>query len=308
MRRLTSRPTNMRRSQVAAIAIASVFGRDACSAQSQPAMIPTVVAQAMSLSFGGGMFGPPTYSSGTAPAGWPKELTPANARIIGGGTLGSGDVFRIRTLVVDMPSGSEPSKAINAMAANAGYATRSPAERASQGGFIASESAKDHSPLCKGKTSLLAFAVVDSVAAPRIFALSYIDGAAARQNCDAAERSQASSQYSRTQFGPRGMPGLVAPSGVTAMQSGMSLSGSSGTMTSVLVTTMPPDSIVAHYSRQLVAAGWTLDGSLLANRAIGVQKFRFADGDEAWSGLMVVEVVGNRRDLTLRLAIVNGQP
>ena len=308
------RPMTFRARHVAAIAFASLLGREECVAQGQPVMIPAVVAQAMSLYFGGGMFGAPSYSSGAPPAGWPKELIPANARIIGGGMLGSGgmlgnsDLFHIRTLVVEMPSGSQPTRAIDAMAADAGYATRSAAELASQGGFIESAGVKGNDPLCKGKTSLLSYTIVDSVASPRIFALNYIDGEVAAQNCDAAERIRASTQVSRSQFGPRGMPALVAPSGVAATRGGVSWSGSSGTMASELLTTMPPDSLVAHYTRQLVAAGWKLDGAALANTIIGAQKFRFVDGDEKWSGLLLVEVVGNRRDVTLRLATLSGEP
>lgn len=309
MPRLTFRPTTMRPSQVVAIALASFLAREACIAQGQPATIPTVVAQAMSLDFSGGVLGPPRYSVGTPPAGWPKELIPPKARVIGGGTLGSDALFHIRSLVVVMPTGTKPTEAIDAMAAKAGYSTRTPSEQASQGGFIESAGVQNHLPLCKGKTSLFSFAVVDSVASPHIFALNYLDGETARQNCSAAEHMRTSMQSAGTRsFGPKNLPPLVAPSGVAATPRGMSWSGTSGTMDTGLRTTMPADSILAHYTGQLVTAGWKLDGAVLANPVIGVQKFRFMDGEEAWSGMLIVEAIGKRREVTLRLAMVNVEP
>jgi hypothetical protein len=293
---------------VAVIALASFLAREACGAQKQPAMVPTVVAQAMT-SYVGGMFGPPRYSVRTAPVGWPKELIPANARVLGGGTLGSAESFRILTLVVNMPAAPKPSTAIQAMAASAGYGSRLAAAQSSQGGFIESAGVpQDHMPLCKGTTSMFAFSVVDSVASPRIFSLTYIDGAAAKQNCDAAERSRIARQGGPPTFGPKHMPALVAPTGIAARASGMSWSGSSGSMETVMRTTMTADSILAHYAGQLVAAGWKLDGSVLANRGMGVQKFRFMDDDEPWSALMIIESNDNRRHLTLRLTMVNAEP
>ena len=298
----------MRPRQLAAIALASFLAREACSAQRQPASIPTVVAQAMT-SYIGGMFGPPRYSVRTPPPDWPKELIPANARVLGGGTQGSAETFRILTLVVDVTAGIKPIATIEAMAASAGYGSRLAAARSSQGGFIESAGMpQDHGPLCKGKTSMFAFSIVDSVASPRIFALTYIDGAAARQNCDAVARSQIARQGGPTHFGPKNMPDLIAPRGVAARASGMSWSGSSGSMETVMRTTMTADSILAHYTGQLVAAGWKLDGAVLANGVLGVQKFRFVDDEEPWSAMMIIESNGNRRDITLRLTMVNAEP
>jgi hypothetical protein len=296
----------MRSTYGALIALASLLGGEVCDAQRQPASIPTVVAESMTLYFGTSMFGMPSYTVNAAPPGWPKELIPAKARLIGGSMLGSVEEFRIRTLVVEMPAGPDPLAVIRAMADKAGYSIRAPAD-SSQGGFVESSGVSRQMPLCKGKISSLAFAALDSISAPRVIALQFYDGEVARQQCDAVERYRARFG-SRERFGPKNMPSLVAPGGVSSTGGSSSWGGLSGTMTSILLTTMPSDSIIAHYARQLVAAGWTPDGAALANRVVGLQKFRFTDGGEPWSALVMVEAVGNRRDVTLRLAMVNGEP
>ena len=303
MRRVTLRPMTLRSARLAFITLATLVGAEVCDAQRQPATIPTAVAQAMTLYYGTPMFGTPRYTVNTAPPGWPNELVPARARVIGGAIFGSSVGFRIRTLVVEMPAGADPATAVNSMAVKAGYGARAAAENSAQGGFLESAGVPRQMPLCKGKVSSLAFGALDSIAAPRILALQYYDGEAARQQCDAAERSRVRFGNS-THFGPSNMPGLVAPSGVVSTPMGMNWSGTEGTTGAVLRTTMPVDSILSHYTQQLAAAGWAVDGSALTNATIGVQKFRFKDGEEPWSARLIVEAVGNRREVSLRLVAV----
>ena len=306
MRRVMLRPLTMRSIHVAFIAVTTLVNGELCEAQRNPATIPTVLAEAMTLWFGSPVLGRPVYTIKTAPPGWPNELLPDRARVIGGAMLGSADEFRIRTLVVEMPASPDPARAINGLAATAGYGARSAAEDTAQGGFLASSGVPQQMPLCKGKTSMFAFGAIDSIASPRILVLQYFDGEAARQNCDAAERSRVRFGNS-AHFGPSNMPGLVAPSGVASSPVGMNWSGSEGTTGARLRTTMPIDSLLAHYTLQLAAAGWEVVGSALINADIGLQKFRFKDGEEPWSARLVVEIVGNRRDVSLRLAAVNSE-
>lgn len=276
-------------------------------AQRQPTTIPTVVAQAMSF-YSAGVFDPPNYFVKTPPPGWPTELVPANARVIGGGSIAAGALFHVLTLVVSMPAGSRPQDVLGTMAARAGYGTRASSDAAAEGGFVATDGTNEHSPLCKGASNLFEFSPVDSVTSPRVFALRYIGGEAAGQNCAAGAHSRSSMSVGGPRFGPRSLPVLVAPRGVAATEGGMSWGNNSGSMTSVLLTSMLPDSILAHYSAQMIKAGWSADGSALANSAVGVQKFRIADGDDTWSAMMLVEAVGKRRDVTIRLAVVNREP
>ena len=306
MRRVKLQPIAMRSMHVVFIAVTTLVHGLPCDAQRQPATIPTALAEAMTLWFGSPVLGTPVYTVNGTPPGWPKELVPARARVIGGGMLGNANEFRIRTLVVEMPAGRDPANAVNALAATAGYGTGAAAADTAQGGFLESASVPKQMPLCKGKTSMFAFGVIDSIRAPRILVLQYYDGEVARQNCDAAERSRVRFGNS-AHFGPSNMPGLVAPSGVASTPVGMNWSGSEGTTGARLRTSMPIDSLLAHYTRQLAAAGWEVVGSALTNADIGLQKFRFKDGEEPWSARLMIEVVGNRRDVSLRLAAVNSE-
>ena len=287
------------------IALASIAAPSHCLAQAQPATIPTVLAQALSGYFGG-PFGVPRYVVGTPPAGFPSELIPAKGRVIGGGVFGDPEAFLMRTLVVEMPVAGEGRDVLRAMATRAGYATRSPSERDRQG-FLESPGASADGPLCKASRSLFAFSPVDSIGSPRTFALHYLEGEGARQNCDAAERSRSMSRGGAARFGPSNLPFLAAPRGVAAFPGGSSWSGTNGENRTTLRTTMPVDSILSHYTAQLVAAGWKTDGSQLANQSVGIQKFTFRDGEEPWSAALIIMAVGDRRDMGLRLSKVNGE-
>lgn len=72
-------------------------------------------------------------------------------------------------------------------------------------------------------------------------------------------------------------------------------------MTSSLRTTMPADSILAHYSKQLVAGGWKLEGRPTVGDGIGVQRFSFREGQDPWTGTLIVIEAGDRRDVILRV-------
>lgn len=101
---------------------------------------------------------------------------------------------------------------------------------------------------------------------------------------------------------PIDVPALAPPSGSVSRQSGSSWTGGSGELRAVLQSTTPVDSIIAHYSAQLAAAGWTPDGEPAATSTVGAQRFAFRSGEEGWTGSLFVIAVRDRRELILQLA------
>jgi hypothetical protein len=67
----------------------------------------------------------------------------------------------------------------------------------------------------------------------------------------------------------------------------------------VRVTTMPADSILSNYAAQLVAGGWTSEGRSTIGDGVGVQRFSFREGQEAWTAALIIITVGDRREVLL---------
>jgi hypothetical protein len=65
---------------------------------------------------------------------------------------------------------------------------------------------------------------------------------------------------------------------------------------------MPTDSLLAHYSAQLVAGGWKSESRPANADGIGVQRFSFRDGQDAWTGALIVMAAGDRREVVLQLS------
>jgi hypothetical protein len=103
---------------------------------------------------------------------------------------------------------------------------------------------------------------------------------------------------------PVTLPTLRAPPGARSSGVGSCWGGNGGSMESSLQTTMPADSILAHYSAQLVAAGWKLDGRPAFTDGMGVQRFSFREGPDDWAGALIIIPVGDRRDVVLRFTKV----
>lgn len=263
-------------------------------AQSQPATIPTVVAQAMA--FEPSMFGRPQFFDGRAPTDWPAALMPASAKILGGGILGDSAMFRLRVAVFDFPTQANPRAVIAELVAKAGYVTPASELPVSGGGGFAETAATTATGrYCNGST-LAAFGAVDSAHAPTVFALTLLDGEGGRQSCSPRRNEAVAYRF------PVTVPRLTPPSGVMSFGGGSSSSGSGGQMTSTLRTTMPTDSLLAHYSAQLVAAGWKGEGRAANVEGIGAQRFSFRDGQDAWTAALIVMAVGDRREILLQLS------
>ena len=158
--------------------------------------------------------------------------------------------------------------------------------------------------LCRGTESILSTAIVDSAVSRRVIMVTVLSGEVALQDCG---NTNARDLARADMFGhsPTVVPALIAPRGVAAQNSGSHWSGSSGEVQSLLRTTMPVDSIIRHYTTQLLAAGWKTDGSLLADASAGLQRFTFREADEPWTAMLIIMAVGDRREVGLRVSRVN---
>ena len=223
-------------------------------AQPAPARIPTVVAQAMA--FEPSFLGRPQFFDGQVPPDWPAALVPPGTKVVGGGVVGNAAMYRMRAVVFEFDPGFSLSQVFEPVLARAGFAQRAPeAVHPRDGGFV--ESAPPPSanrPYCNG-SSAATFGALDPVRAPDVVALYLIDGEAGRQMCTP---QQSSGQTSHS-F-PVTVPALVPPPGAMPSGGGSSWGGSGGEMSSSLGTTMPVDSILAHYAKQLVAGGFQTRG------------------------------------------------
>lgn len=88
-----------------------------------------------------------------------------------------------------------------------------------------------------------------------------------------------------------------------AFGGGSNWGGSGGNMESTLRTTMPADSILSNYAAQLVAGGWTSEGRSTIGDGVGVQRFSFREGQEAWAAALIIITVGDRREVLLHFTM-----
>lgn len=270
---------------------------DRALAQTEPSTIPIVVAQAMA--FEPGFMGRPQFFNGQAPPDWPTVMVPPGAKVLGGGVIGNAAMFRISATVFEFAPGFSLRDVFEPLLARAGYAKpASSVVHPRDGGFA--ETAGPASPdavFCSGSAAAR-FAAVDSVRSPDVVALYLIDGDAGRQMCAPQQHGAASQKF------PVTVPPLVSPPGTISTGSGSSWSGSGGDMTTSLRTTMSADSILAHYSSQLVAGGWKREGRPALGDGVGVQRFSFREGQDSWTGALIVVAAGDRRDIVLRVTKV----
>jgi hypothetical protein len=67
---------------------------------------------------------------------------------------------------------------------------------------------------------------------------------------------------------------------------------------------MPTDSILYHYTPQLVTGGWKAEGKPAISDGVATQRFSFRDGQDAWTAELSILTVGDRREVMLELAKV----
>jgi hypothetical protein len=249
------------------------------------------------MAFEPGFLGRPQFFDGQMPPDWPVALVPPGAKVLGGGVLGNSAMYRMRAAVFEFDPGFSVRQVLEPILARAGFAPRGPeVVPPKEGGFV--ESAPPplaNRPYCNGSTAAT-FGTVDSTRAPRIVALYLTDGDAGRQMCSAQQPGSGQHNFPATVPPLNPPPGTMADGG-----SGSSWGGSGGEMTSSLRTTMPADSILAYYSKQLVAGGWKQEGRPVVADGVGVQRFSFREGQDPWTGALIVIAAGDRRALVLRL-------
>lgn len=273
------------------LAVATMNSR--AHAQRQPETIPTAVAQAMTLD--ATMIGRPRFFNGQTPTDWPATLVPSGAKILGGGVVGNAQMFRMRVAVFALSGTAVPREAIGTLLTGAGYLQQPPPSAQRQGGFVTNEPTTAITPYCK-EGVLASFGLVDSTDSPRVVSIALIDGDAGRQYCAprAAERQQG-------RF-PVTVPALTPPRGTVGMDGGSSWGGDEGTMRSSLVTTLSADSVLLHYTPQLVAGGWVADGKPAIAERVAVQRFLFSEGQERWTAALLITAVDDRRHVVLQFA------
>ena len=277
-----------RRPHVVALSLLALMSSaPAARAQSQPAMIPTVLANALYLD-AFSMFGRPTYDVGHLPANWPAALVPANARVIGSGAVGNAAMLDMRVVVFDMPPGTDAQAVISKLALAAGYKPQPGATQQPGEGFVTSPAASG-TAFCKG-ASMVTMSAIDSVSARGSFGIYLISGEPALQNC-ARTATPTPIQPPR---GARALP-----------NTGSSWNSSGGNVTSALITSMPADSVLMHYTKQLVAAGWKSEGRAGVGDGTAVQRFSFRERDEEWSAALIVLQAGERLNIDLQFARKN---
>src|ERR1041385_7914630 len=277
------------------VGLSPILCIDRALAQAEPSTIPTVVAQAMA--FEPSYLGRPQFFNGQAPPDWPTALVPPGAKVLGSGVLGNEGIYRMRATVFEFTPGFSLRDVFQPLLARAGYAQPSAqAVHPRDGGFVETAApVSPGAPFCSGSAAAT-FGLGDSVRAPNVAAPYLIDGEAARQMCAPNQTALASHRF------PVSVPPLVAPPGTIWAGGGSNWSGSGGDMTSSLHTTMPTDSVLAHYSAQLVAGGWKREGRPALGDGISVQRFSFREGQDAWTGALIVLAAGDRRDIVLRVS------
>lgn len=263
------------------------------AARRQPATIPTIVAQSMTLF--GNPFGPPQLFDAELPTGWPAGLVPRPAKVLGGGILGDSAMFRMRTAVFDLGNSANPLEAVRALLHNGGFVRRTRAAQTGGGGFVSSDPSNSAPPYCNGSTMAM-IGLADSARAPATVVVHLIDGEAGEQNC-----RQAPAPTEMTHRGPE-LPTMVPPKGAMLSSSGSSWNGESGDTRSNLRTTMPADSVLAHYTAQLVAGGWRVDGRPAVADGVGVQRFLLRHRDEDWMAALIAMDMGDHHRIVLHYA------
>ena len=263
------------------------------TARGQPATVPTIVAQSVALF--GTPFGPPQLFDRELPTGWPADLILRPAEVLGGGIIGDSAMFRIRTAVFDLGSRANPLEAVRTLLHNGGFLQHTQAPQTGRGGFVATH-LSDSPPLyCRGSTTAM-IGLADSARAPATVVMHLIDGEAGERTC-LPKPSPMEMTHRRLE-----LPTMVPPKGAMLFSSGSSWSDETGHTRSTLRTTMPADSVLAHYTAQLVAGGWRTEGRPAVADGVGVQRFLLRHRDEDWTAALIAMDMGDHHQLVMQYA------
>lgn len=265
----------------------------AVRAQNQFGTVPIVVAQAVPIQLGiFGMFGKPQYFDGRVPPGWPAELVPAGAKVLGGGVDGDSANFRMRTAVFAMSGNAKPDEVIRSLLVKSGFDASHAPPVAHVEGFAPSQAPAASAGMCNGNVSA-SFEIVDAAAASAVVVIRLLDGDGGKQFCT-GRPSAGVAPHAEIMI-----PTMTPPAGVLSFGGGSSWGSNGGNAATTLRTTMAVDSILYHYTPQLVAAGWRAIGKPAVGDGAAVQRFAFREKDQNWEAALIVITVGDRREVRL---------
>jgi hypothetical protein len=226
----------------------------------------------------------------------------AGASVIGGGVLEVPGKSRIQTIVFAFNGDAKPSDALDALLTKAGYVRHDMPQRGGGGGgFVGIGPPAYSGPQYCNASSWAGFEVVDSTQTPLVVGVRLVDGEPGRQTCTALRASAGLVLPPR--FGVK-VPTLTPPRGALTYGGSSNWGSSRGTMESTLRTTMAADSILYHYTSQLVAGGWKAEGLPAITDGVAVQRFSFREGQDAWTAALIFLTAGDRREAVLELAKV----
>lgn len=280
------------RGVVAILVIASICAERPVCAQASAAQLPAPLVGALMAGARGEPPSEAAYYVGALPPGWPTALTAAGSATVVGGMSASGQLVAIfadttrRFLAgyiaqLESAGWKEPEPPDFG-----GFRQASPASRGFQ------SSGYQGGQLCRDSAGVAARAVPGAERGAFVHVMY--------------RRIEAGCQ--RTVFPPinSGMlelPALRAPQSARGATGGGS-SGSSASITAATRftdTTLTASQVVAHYSAQLVAAGWTASDSASHER-IASQAFDARDKDgHPWSGSITVIATDGLRDVSLMM-------
>ena len=240
------------------------------SSAAEPASIPTELARALVSGPFGEMAGPPRFFLGAPPGGLPGGVTlPAGTRIVGGQS------GRRSTTTVLATSGSADAvvDSIRAMLARGGW-TAPPRE--SRSGFVSTDYLGPGDFLCRDSSVVMVF---------RAGGRSSTYVAVMQRRSERFDVCTARPPHDR--YVPDlEIPSLTPPAGARAIGSGGGGGGNEVQASVRLETALGADALIAHYSRQLVAAGWKVGATVpAADLAVAAVIARDRRGQE-WRGVL----------------------
>ena len=277
------------RPRVAIALISTIIVAAPAPAQvSGPKMIPTALAKAM---FGewGEMMGGIEFVVGKSPDHWPKSIVaPAQARIVGGGKLGP-----ILTTIYEYPSQGDVSGSFDAQLQKAGF-KKSEAKGFSPPGGFTSSTGPTHAQSYCGDKSAVGFQQVDSTKTSRTLVVSFV--------ADKERSSTCSTQANGANPAALSLPTLRPPAGVNVRPGGTG-SGTDNIETRARIdTTLSASEILAHYVKELTAAGWKPARAPVLGDGVALHQVSARDEKgEEWRGALTVLTSRSEREVILRM-------
>lgn len=264
-------------------ALTLLFAAPSARAQRDPATIPTSLAAAVLGSTEMGMT--PHFTVGRPPAGWPNALMPgAPWKVVGGVELGP-----LRMTLFEGPRSRDLAVEYTALVTRAGFHEAAFGDEV-RGGFVSGPPPRSY---CSD-TSLVAIIPRDSTATTRSLLVHYVSGDAGHACADARGDGR---------HAPIEIPPLHAPAGARTSNGSSGWSMNSVEQAVTLDGAIPAAEVLDHYTRQLVAGGWTAAAPPLVVAGSGVQALSLRDKNGAeWFGMLAVITTGEQRSVTLKMA------